>query len=82
MYEIHSRKDTANGYGEHYTIHHFTVLHRNIPTLEAAAKLRVASGDLVVVARTHRVVQDTKWLFDWEKENPNAYAHCLVVAGK
>jgi hypothetical protein len=67
MYEIHFRR-SFNSKTD------YTVIARNIDTLEEAEKLRVVSGDLVVWADTHEVVKDPAWLFDWERKDPNSYA--------
>lgn len=43
-------------------------------SLEEAKAARQVAGDLVVHRRTGKVVNDTAWLWDWEKSNPNCYA--------
>jgi len=69
----------------------FHVVYRNDSTLDAsllgsfnslkdAANARSCSGDLVIDS-DGKVVQHDSWLFDWEKEDPNCYAHRLMLGG-
>lgn len=42
-------------------------------TIESAAAARAVSGDLVT-DQTGKVVNDERWLFDWEKTRSDSYA--------
>lgn len=44
-------------------------------TLEEAAKLRKVSADLVIDAKTHRLVEDTTWMWDWEIKAKTSYVN-------
>lgn len=44
-------------------------------TLEEAAKLRKVSADLVVDAETHKLVDDTTWMWDWEVKAKTSYVN-------
>lgn len=70
MYRLIYGRDIYN------TFTHYTVLYWG--TLEACAKERRASGDLVFDANGN-IVQDDSWLFAWEKVDPNCYARkCMA----
>lgn len=53
----------------------FALIASDCKTLGEAQQARAASGDLVVESVTGLVVTDKSWLWDWEKGNPNSYAH-------
>lgn len=65
-YEIRYYRDLDHDY----------VLLATCATLAEARELRAVSGDLVVDAETNTVVADADWLWDWEKTDPQSYAHC------
>ncbi len=69
MFEIHFRRnyDTRSEYAHVGNRWFYT-------SLEEAKAARKVSGDLIVHRRTHLVVDDESWLFDWEKSDPNYYA--------
>lgn len=73
MYEIHHRRSlfSTNDYA----------LIGTAETIEEAKEKRVVSGDLVVHAVTHNVVQDIGWLWDWERNNPQSYAFRAIQKG-
>jgi hypothetical protein len=49
-----------------------------VTSLLMAAEARVVAGDLVVDTFTGKVCEDTRWLWDWEKENPASYARGMM----
>ena len=49
---------------------------RSFSTLEGAAVNRCASGDIVLF--NGRVVLSQKWLWDWEKADPNSFAQKVL----
>lgn len=49
-------------------------------TLEGAKGARVMSGDLVVNDKGE-IIPNTDWLFDWEREDTNSYAHRYIRKG-
>lgn len=75
---------------EHMNI--FTIQHRRnyntrndyvtigfAPTVAAAKKLRVVTGDLVVDMRSGEVVKNRIWLWDFERQNPKSYAQRAIA---
>ncbi len=60
----------------------YVTIAENLFTLTAAAAKRGASGDLVVHQDTGLVVASEEWLWDWEKKDPNSYAHKAVTNAK
>ena len=67
MYALHNRR-------HYWTPNDFAVIGKNFPTLEAAARARLVSGDLVVWQDTGKVVNDESWLFGWETRNDDCHA--------
>jgi hypothetical protein len=66
MYEIRYYQDWS--WSKRY------VLLATCATIDEARALLGVSGDLVVEASTNVVVSDPRWLWDWEKTEPKAYA--------
>lgn len=64
MYEICYYQDWSSRY----------ILLATCSSLDEACALRKVSGDLVVDSATDTVVADPRWLWDWEKHDPRAYA--------
>lgn len=73
-FEIHFRR--SEGSRDDYSL-----IAKDIRSLEEAKAKRNVGGDLVVDAFTHRVVDDSAWLFDWEKAKPNCYAKRAMKLG-
>lgn len=58
----------------------YAVLATNIKTLEEARSRRVTTGDLVFYVNTNTIVEDTAWLWDFEKDNPTSYARRQLLS--
>ena len=72
-YEIHHRRwyDTPRSF----------TLFAKCNTLGEARRHRIVSGDLVVHATTHKIVQDPEWLWGWEKADPDCYVQKAIKSG-
>lgn len=55
------------------------VLKTGFLNLKDASDARIASGDIVVHSNTGKIVTSKSWLFDWEKEEINSYAHKKIL---
>jgi hypothetical protein len=76
LYEIIYRKD-----GPYQGKYQYALIGK-ANSLEEAREKRKVSGDIVVWADTHKVVQDPTWLWEWEKQKQNdSYAYRAHVQG-
>ena len=64
MYEIRHYQDWSSRY----------LVIATCGTIDEARELRCVSGDLVVENATDVVVDDLRWLWDWERIAMNSYA--------
>lgn len=53
----------------------FVVIASGLTSLVQARKAREASGDLVIHTHSGQIVQNPYWLWDYERRNPDSYAH-------
>ena len=75
MFDIITRRDNDK-------INDYCVIKTGFSTLAEAGIARDVSSDLVVFNGTSIVVNDTQWLFPWEKLQPHSYAHRALRDGK
>ena len=77
-YSVIFKKDTQHKpYGVWYD--QYVHIAGPFPCIEGAAQARKLCGDLVVDSQTLEVVPDPSWLWDWELNDPQTYAHRHVA---
>jgi hypothetical protein len=75
MYGTYSLVNFYSGFPEK----EFNVLKTGFLNLKDASDARIASGDIIVHSKDGKVVTNKSWLFDWEKEEINSYAHKKIL---
>lgn len=73
MYEIHFRKNLECP--DEYCLPYDRVFR----TIEQARDARIVSGDLVVNPKNRKIITDRAWLWPWELEDVNSYAHKAIL---
>ena len=74
MYEVHFRRHMCNK-------HDKIVIKKDCSNLQEAKEARRVSGDLVVYADSHKVVENFAWLWDFELRDPKSWARLAIERG-